>query len=129
MAKWIVCAAFVVAAFGYSPVPVLTIGALVLTSMAYIVAKRRALLRMGVIFALFAAGHYYAVSAFGQVMQSGSSLELKILRIIASDELLLGVASMVMLISVMIGVYSPNPKAEFERFLREHKNDDAEYRN
>jgi len=116
MAIWIVCAAFVVAAFGYSPVPVLIIGALVLTFMAYIIAKRQALLRMGVVFAFFAAGHYYAVSTFGSLIQSGSSLELNVLRAIASDELLLGVASLVMLISVMIGVYGPDQKAEFKKF-------------
>jgi hypothetical protein len=129
MATWIVCAAFVVTAFGYSPAPVLTIGALVLTFMAYIIAKRRALMRMGVIFALFAAGHYYAMSVFGQIMQSGSSPELKVLRVMASDELLLTVASMVMLISVMIGVYGPDQKAEFKKFLREHQNDDAGHGN
>lgn len=62
---------------------------------------RLSLRHMRVMFALFAAGHYYAVSAFGWVMQSGSSPKLNILRVIASDELLLGVASMVMLTSVM----------------------------
>jgi hypothetical protein len=129
MATWIILAALVITAFGYSPAPVLFVGAIVLTFMAYIEAKRRALLRMGIVFALFAAGHYYAVSAFGSLMRTGSSLELKVLSFIASDELLIGVASLVMLISVMIGVYGPGPRAEFQEFLRKHKDDDATSRN
>jgi len=126
MAIWIICAAFIVAALGYSPAPVLVVGALVLTTMAYIVAKRRALLRMGAVFALFAAGHYYAVSAFGWLMQNGSSTEIRVLRFITSDELLIGVSSIVMLISVMIGVHGPDPKTELQKFLRKNQGDDAE---
>lgn len=125
MAIWIICAAFVVTALGYSPAPVLAAGALVLTAMAYSVAKRSALLRMGAVFALFVAGHYYAGSAFGWLIQTGSTLELRVLRFITSDELLIGVSSAVMLISVMIGVYGPGPKAEWQEFLRKHQGDDS----
>lgn len=97
--------------------------------MAYIEAKRWALLRMCIVFALFAAGHYYAASAFGWLMQTSASPEIKVLRVIASKDLLIGVASAVMLISVMIGVYGPGPKAEFQAFLLKHRDDDAAPKN
>ena len=116
-------------AFSYSPAPILTAGAPMLTIMAYTDAKHRPLLRMGIVLALFAAGHYYAVSAFGRLMQTGASPEIKVLRVIASEELLIGVASAVMLISVMIGVHGPASKAEFQAFLRKHRDDGAAPKN
>jgi hypothetical protein len=115
MATWIVLAAFVAVVLGYSPAPILATGALAITILAYIVAKRHSVLRLGASFAVFVAGHYFAVSAFGVLIQSGSTFELRMLRFMVSDELLAGVSSLVMLISVMIGVHGPDLKGRLTK--------------
>lgn len=121
MAIYFLFAAVIAAALGYSPSPIMAAGGLVLTSAAYFVTRRRALLRMGIVFGVFVVGHYYAVLSLGPALYAGESFEFKALRFVASDELLFGLSAIVMLISAMIGVYGPDQKEEFKKFMREQQ--------
>lgn len=121
MAIYFPLAAAIAAALGYPPTPIMAVGGLVITSAAYLVARRRALLRMGIVFAIFVAGHYYAVLSLGAALYAGESFEFKALRFVASDELLSGLSAIVMLISAMIGVYGPDQKEEFKKFRHEQQ--------
>lgn len=93
--------------------PVFIIAAGVTWAVAYRSARHRALLRLGVTFAVFAFGHA-TVADFAStgLVTRGSGVEQAVLRFVASDTLLMVVAAFVMLISIKIGTHGTQQKRD-----------------
>jgi hypothetical protein len=120
MAIWILLAVTIVGALGYSPLPIMVIGALLMVSLAYFISRHASLLRLGAAFSLFAAGSCFVGRTIASILAShATTFELKVLQIVASDELLMAMSGMVILISVMIGTLANGSGNSLSEFLRD----------
>jgi hypothetical protein len=80
---------------------------------------------MALVFAFFVAGHFYVSYILRSTLQDVVSTEIEVLRLIASDALLMALSAAVLLISVMAGVYGPHKTAELRKFFRQLYRDDT----
>lgn len=107
MAIFIILAALMAGSLGYSPLPIMVIGGVALSIMAFKISRHTASLRMGASLALFASGTLLIKITLGPMLQERTaSFELKALQFFTSADLLMVMSAGVMLASVMLGISS-----------------------
>ena len=111
MAFWVIAAGFAALYFDVSPVPVFIAATGAVVALSYWMARHPALLRLGMAFAGFTLAHFLLSAIDAEVLAVASDVERTVLEVGGSDEVMIAVASVVMLIAVMVGVCVP-PRAK-----------------
>lgn len=118
MAIWIILAAVVAVMFGFSLLPIMIVGAAAIVITAYIITRQATLLRLGLSFTLFAIGTFAIKVVLGPLLKDASSFELKILGFITSDDLMLTMSAVVILVSIMLGTSGSDRGSRHKNIFR-----------
>jgi hypothetical protein len=104
MALLVIAATLVALVLGLPPVPVFVIGTGAVVLVAYLMSRQLALVRLGAAFAAFSVAHLTLARVDPTMMATVSDFQKSTLQLGASDNILVAVAAIVMVIAVMIGV-------------------------
>jgi hypothetical protein len=105
MALLVIAATLVALVLGFPAVPVFVIGTGSVVLVAYLMSRELALVRLGAGFATFSVAHLALASIDPAMLADLSDFQKSTLQLGASDNILVAVACIVMVIAVMIGVH------------------------
>lgn len=102
----ILIAAVAAVAMGFSPVPVMVIGAIAVALSSYIMTRHPSVLRMGIVLAMVAFTRWMMKMVFEKVPLSNTSgFEFKLFEFATSDGVIMAFSVLVMLISAAIAIF------------------------
>jgi hypothetical protein len=105
MALLVIAATLVALVLGFPAVPVFVIGTGAVVLVAYLMSRELALVRLGAGFATFSVAHLALASLDHTMLPDLSDFQKSTLELGASDNVLVALACVVMVIAVMIGMH------------------------
>ena len=99
-------AAVAAVAMGFSPVPVMVIGAVAVALSSFFMTRHPSVLRMGIVFAMLASARWMMKIVFEKVpLTDTSGVEFKLFEFATSECVIMAFSVLVMLISAAIAIF------------------------
>lgn len=121
MAYLIVAVMMAAIYLGFPPVPVIVAGTLTVIALSYWVSHHPAMLRLAASFTGYTLTHFLLKRLDADVLANASDLERAVMEFGASDKVMMVVASLVMIIAVMVGMFGTRKQDSLAEFIKNYR--------